>query len=173
MGSNGAGGRLSFERYAMTSSFTQIIEMANARLEILSSGQYQLVHRMESYRKNGSAGLDIEVLDRMSGEKRQSASLSGGESFLVSLSLALGLSDVVRMHSGGQSLDTLFIDEGFGSLDGNVLDQAIQVLDSLSEDHTHLVGIISHVQRLDECIPQKIIVTKDSDGSHITLMTGD
>lgn len=173
MGSNGAGGRLSFERYAMTSSFTQIIEMANARLEILSSGQYQLVHRLESYRKNGSAGLDIEVLDRMSGEKRQSASLSGGESFLVSLSLALGLSDVVRMHSGGQSLDTLFIDEGFGSLDGNVLDQAIQVLDSLSEDHTHLVGIISHVQRLDECIPQKIIVTKDSDGSHITLMTGD
>lgn len=170
MGSNGAGGRLSFERYVMTSSFRQIIDMANARLEILSAGQYQLVHRMESYRKNASAGLDIEVMDRMSGENRQSASLSGGESFIVSLSLALGLSDVVRMQSGGHSLDTLFIDEGFGSLDENVLDQAIQVLDSLSEDHSHLVGIISHVQRLDECIPQKIIVKKGSEGSSVTLM---
>ena len=84
--------------------------------------------------------------------------------------MALGLSDVVRMQSGGHSLDTLFIDEGFGSLDENVLDQAIQVLDSLSEDHSHLVGIISHVQRLDECIPQKIIVKKGSEGSSVTLM---
>lgn len=169
MGSNGTGGRLSFERYVMTSSFTKIIAMANARLEILSSGQYQLVHRMESYRKNGSAGLDIEVLDRMSGEQRPSASLSGGESFIVSLCLALGLSDVVRMYAGGHSLDALFIDEGFGSLDGNVLDQAIQVLSSLSADQTHLVGIISHVERLDECIPQKIIVTKGKQGSTVKL----
>ena len=172
MGSNGAGGRLSFERYVMTNTFVQIIDMANARLEILSAGQYQLVHRMESYRKNGSAGLDIEVLDRMSGEKRQSASLSGGESFIVSLSLALGLSDVVRMHSGGHSLDTLFIDEGFGSLDGNVLDKAIEVLDSLSVDQNHLVGIISHVDRLDECIAQKIIVSKGTQGSTVRFISG-
>ena len=124
---------------------------------------------MESYRKNGSAGLDIEVLDRMSGEQRPSASLSVGESFIVSLCLALGLSDVVRMYAGGHSLDALFIDEGFGSLDGNVLDQAIQVLSSLSADQTHLVGIISHVERLDECIPQKIIVTKGKQGSTVKL----
>ena len=110
--------------------------------------------------------------DRMSGEKRQSASLSGGESFIVSLSLALGLSDVVRMHSGGHSLDTLFIDEGFGSLDGNVLDKAIEVLDSLSVDQNHLVGIISHVDRLDECIAQKIIVSKGTQGSTVRLISG-
>ena len=96
-------------------------------------------------------------------------SLSGGESFIVSLALALGLSDVVQSHVGGQSLDTLFIDEGFGTLDDAVLDRAVEVLNSLSDDEHHLVGIISHVARLEESIVQKIVVRNSSKGSSLHL----
>jgi DNA repair exonuclease SbcCD ATPase subunit len=135
----------------------------------MSGGQYQLVHQTEAYRKNAKAGLDIEVLDRNTGMQRESASLSGGESFIVSLALALGLSDVVQSHSGGQSLDTLFIDEGFGTLDDDVLDKAVQVLNSLSEGDHHLVGIISHVSRLEESIAQKIVVRNGTKGSTLKI----
>jgi len=146
-----------------------VIEKANIRLEIMSGGQYQLVHQAEAYRKNAKAGLDIEVLDRNTGIQRASGSLSGGESFIVSLALALGLSDVVQSYAGGQSLDTLFIDEGFGTLDDDVLDKAVQVLNSLSDDNQHLVGIISHVNRLEESIVQKIVVKNGQKGSSLHL----
>lgn len=168
-GSNSEGGKLSFDRYVMGATFREVIEKANYRLEIMSGGQYQLVHQAEAYRKNAKAGLDIEVLDRNTGIQRESASLSGGESFIVSLALALGLSDVVQSHSGGQSLDTLFIDEGFGTLDDDVLDKAVEVLNSLSDNNQHLVGIISHVSRLEECIGQKIVVTNSNKGSALRL----
>ena len=147
----------------------EIIERANIRLEIMSGGQYELVHRVEAGRKNAKAGLEIEVLDHNTGIRRESATLSGGESFLVSLALALGLSDVVQSHSGGQALDTLFIDEGFGSLDDASLDKAMEVLNSLSDDAHHLVGIISHVGRLEECITQKIVVKNGRTGSSFEL----
>ena len=169
-GSSGEGGKLSFDRYVMGATFREIIEKANFRLEILSGGQYQLVHQVQTYRKNAKAGLDIEVLDRNTGQQRESASLSGGESFLVSLALALGLSDVVRSHAGGQALDTLFIDEGFGTLDDDVLDKAMTVLSSLAGDDEHLVGIISHVSRLEESIVQKIRVTGSPRGSSIRIL---
>ncbi len=168
-GSSSEGGKLSFDRYVMGAVFKEVIEKANIRLEIMSGGQYQLVHQTEAYRKNAVAGLDIEVLDRNTGIQRESASLSGGESFIVSLALALGLSDVVQSHSGGQSLDTLFIDEGFGTLDDDVLDKAVQVLNSLSDGSHHLVGIISHVSRLEESIVQKIVVKNGDHGSTLKL----
>lgn len=169
-GATGEGGKLSFDRYVMGATFREIIAQANIRLEILSGGQYQLVHQVRGYRKNARAGLDIEVLDRNTGQQRESASLSGGESFIVSLALALGLSDVVRGHAGGQSLDTLFIDEGFGSLDDDVLDKAVNVLNGLAGDDHHLVGIISHVSRLEESIIQKIEVKNGPKGSTLRVV---
>ncbi len=168
-GTSGEGGKLSFDRYVMGAVFREIIEKANYRLEVMSGGQYQLVHQVEAYRKNARAGLNIEVLDRNTGIRRESGSLSGGESFIVSLALALGLSDVVRSHSGGQSLDTMFIDEGFGSLDDDILDKAVSVLNSLSDGSRHLVGIISHISRLEESIVQKIVVKNGPKGSSLRL----
>lgn len=169
MGSNSEGGKLSFDRYVMGATFREVIEKANIRLDVMSGGTYQLVHQTEAYRKNAKAGLDIEVLSRRTGVQRESASLSGGESFIVSLALALGLSDVVQSHSGGQSLDTLFIDEGFGTLDDDVLDKAVQVLDNLSDGGNHLVGIISHVSRLEESITEKIVVKQGPNGSTLRI----
>lgn len=169
VGSSSEGGKLSFDRYVMGATFREVIEKANIRLDVMSGGTYQLVHQAEAYRKNAKAGLDIEVLSRRTGVQRESASLSGGESFIVSLALALGLSDVVQSHSGGQSLDTLFIDEGFGTLDDDVLDKAVQVLDSLSDNGSHLVGIISHVSRLEESITEKIVVKQGPNGSTLRI----
>ena len=169
-GVSGSGGKLSFERYAMGATFREVIEKANIRLEIMSGGQYELIHQMEAKRANASAGLEIEVLDHNTGLTRGTASLSGGESFIVSLALALGLSDVVQSHSGGQALDTLFIDEGFGTLDDDVLDKAVQVLDNLSKGEHHLVGIISHVSRLEECIDQRIEVKNGTTGSSLKII---
>ena len=171
VGTNSAGGKLSFDRYVMGATFREIIEKANYRLEIMSGGQYQLIHQMEAYRQNAKAGLEIEVLDRNTGIQRESASLSGGESFIVSLALALGLSDVVQSHSGGMASETLFIDEGFGSLDDDVLDKSIQVLKSLSEGNQNLVGIISHVNRLEESIMEKIVVTNSKKGSSLRVIS--
>ena len=139
----------------------------------MSGGQYELVHQMEAKRANASAGLEIEVLDHNTGIQRGTASLSGGESFIVSLSLALGLSDVVQCRAGGQALDTLFIDEGFGTLDDDVLDKAVIVLDNLSKGEHHLVGIISHVSRLEECIDQKIEVKNSSNGSSLRVICAE
>lgn len=169
IGSNSEGGKLSFDRYVMGATFREVIEKANIRLDVMSGGTYQLVHQAEAYRKNAKAGLDIEVLSRRTGIQRESASLSGGESFIVSLALALGLSDVVQSHSGGQALDTLFIDEGFGTLDDDVLDKAVQVLNSLSDGGNHLVGIISHVSRLEESITEKIVVKQGLNGSILRI----
>lgn len=169
-GASGEGGKLSFERYAMGATFREVIEKANFRLEIMSGGQYELIHQMGAKRANASAGLEIEVLDHNTGLQRGTASLSGGESFIVSLALALGLSDVVQSHSGGQALDTLFIDEGFGTLDDDVLDKAVSVLDNLSKGEHHLVGIISHVSRLEECIDQRIEVRNSNVGSSLRIV---
>ena len=109
------------------------------------------------------------IFDAYTGEQRDTASLSGGESFQVSLSLALGLSDVVRSHSGGYALDTMFIDEGFGSLDEQSLDQAMNVLHELSGD-TRQIGIISHVGKLSENISQKIYVRRSPKGSIVQII---
>ena len=164
-GSTGEGGKISFDRYVMGAVFREILEMANRRIDVMSGGRYELVHKMDSDRKNAKAGLDIEVLVTGTGKSRPSSNLSGGEGFYASLALALGLSDVVQMHSGEKKLDALFIDEGFGTLSPDVLDKAMDVLNQLSAGD-RLVGIISHVDKLDESIPQKIRVTCDEKGSH-------
>lgn len=166
LGANAEGGKLSFERYVMGSIFREVLEMANRRLDIMSGGCYSLVHTMNAGRSNAVAGLEIEVLDIATGKQRPANSLSGGESFQVSLSLALGLSDVVQSHAGGIGLDTIFIDEGFGALDSGALDNAITVLNQLTEGN-RLVGIISHVDKLEESIPQKLRVKKTTHGSEI------
>ena len=166
-GSAGDNGVLTFSRYVLGTFFREIIRMANYRLDVLSGGQFELIHRMEGDRKNSAAGLDLSVLNHDTEELQDSASLSGGESFIVSLSLALGLSDAVQNRSGGQELDALFIDEGFGSLDDDVLDKAIDVLKTISGQN-RLVGIISHVEKLS-VIDQKIIVTRGKNGSSIVM----
>ena len=164
-GYSGTGGKLSFDRYVMGAVFREILEMANRRIDIMSGGKYELVHKTETQRRDGKAGLEIEVMDTFIGKTRPSSLLSGGEGFYASLALALGLSDVVQMHAGGRKLDALFIDEGFGTLSPDVLDKALKVLDQLSTGN-RLVGIISHVDKLDESIPQKIRVVYDEKGSH-------
>lgn len=169
-GASSLQGKLSFDRYVMGAMFREILEMANRRMELMSGGRYELVHKAGADRRNAKAGLEIEVLDHNTGQQRPSGSLSGGESFFTSLSLALGLSDVVQNHAGGRQMDALFIDEGFGSLSDDVLDKALDVLNQLSEG-SRLVGIISHVDRLGESIPQKIRVKTGEKGSTLKLET--
>ena len=135
----------------------------------MTGGKYELIRRQEAERKNESAGLGMVIYDAYTGEKRDTASLSGGESFQVSLSLALGLSDVVRSHSGGVAIETMFIDEGFGSLDEQSLDQAMAVLKELSGD-SRQIGIISHVGKLSENITQKIYVKRSPKGSTVHMI---
>ena len=161
-------GKLSFDRYVMGAMFREILEMANRRMELMSGGRYVLLHKAGADRRNARAGLEIEVLDNNTGVRRPSGSLSGGETFFTSLALALGLSDAVQNHAGGRRMDALFIDEGFGTLSDDVLDKALEVLDQLTEGK-RLVGIISHVDKLDESIPQKIRVRHGERGSSLTL----
>ena len=170
VGSSGEGGKLSFDRYVMGAVFREILEMANRRMERMSGGRYELVHKVGAERRNARAGLEIEVLDHNTGQRRSAGSLSGGESFFTSLALALGLSDVVQNRAGGKQMDALFIDEGFGTLSDDVLDKALEVLGQLTEGD-RLVGIISHVDRLDESIPQKIRVHAGEHGSTLSLET--
>lgn len=170
-GESGDGGKLSFDRYVMGTMFREILEMANRRLELMSGGRYLLVHKLASERKNAKAGLEIQVLDNDTGLLRPSGTLSGGEGFFTSLALALGLSDAVQNHAGGRQMDALFIDEGFGSLSDDALDKALEVLRGLTEGN-RLVGIISHVDKLDESIPQKIRVRHGEKGSTLRLELG-
>ena len=168
VGSSGEGGKLSFDRYVMGAVFREILEAANRRMELMSGGRYTLMHKAGADRRNAKAGLEIEVLDNSTGQLRPSGSLSGGEGFFTSLALALGLSDVVQNHAGGKQMDALFIDEGFGTLSDDVLDRALDVLNQLTEGN-RLVGIISHVDKLDESIAQKVRVKNTGKGSTLTL----
>ncbi|MBQ9373933.1 MAG: SMC family ATPase [Oscillospiraceae bacterium] len=169
IGTSGLGGKLSFDRYAMGAVFREILEMANQRLDRMSGGRYELVHKTTADRNNAQAGLDLAVDDHTTGIKRASASLSGGESFYTSLALALGLSDVVQNHAGGKKLDALFIDEGFGTLSDDMLSNALEVLGGLTEGD-RLVGIISHVEKLSASIPQQIQVRSGADGSSVRVV---
>ena len=168
VGSSSDSGKLSFERYVMGAVFREILEMANRRMELMSGGRYELVHKTGADRRNAKAGLEVEVLDNSTGKLRGSGSLSGGETFFTSLALALGLSDVVQNHAGGRQMEALFIDEGFGALSEDYLDKALDMLNQLTEGD-RLVGIISHVDKLDESIPQKIRVRSGEKGSSLTL----
>ena len=166
--SNTEGGKYNFESYSLANTFKEILQAANVRLNRMSGGKYELVHETKTIRKNSEAGFDIKVLDAFTNEIRDSGSLSGGETFEVSMSLALGLSDVVQAHANGKKIDAIFIDEGFGSLDESLLIKAKNVLEDIA-GNSKQIGIISHVSKLDEVISQKIIVTGSNKGSKIKI----
>ena len=155
--------KVMLETYVQMTYFDRIIDRANTRLMIMTGGQYELKRREEAASKASQSGLDLDVVDHYNGSLRSVKSLSGGESFMASLSLALGLSDEIQSSAGGIKLDSMFVDEGFGSLDGESLQQAMQALASLGSGN-RLVGIISHVTELKERIDKQIVVTKEKTG---------
>ncbi len=155
--------KIMLETYIQMNYFDRIIARANSRLMIMTNGQYDLVRRKEALSKSGQSGLDLDVVDHYNGTCRSVKTLSGGESFKASLALALGLADEIQSSAGGIKLDTMFVDEGFGSLDEESLAQAIKALTSLAAND-RLVGIISHVNELKQKIDKQIMVTKDKTG---------
>lgn len=159
--------RLPFEQYVQAFYFEQVVYEANLRLKKMSGGRYTLKRRTEAENKRSVTGLDLEIMDYFTGKTRSVKSLSGGESFKAALSLALGLSDVIQGHAGGVVVETMFVDEGFGSLDKDSLEQAVAILKEMADDN-RIVGIISHVEELKECIEKKILVTKGLKGSSIS-----
>lgn len=159
--------KIMLETYIQMNFFDRIINHANTRLMIMTDGQYELVRATDSDNKRKQRGLDLDVIDHYNGSVRSVKTLSGGESFKASLSLALGLSDEIQETSGGIKLDTMFIDEGFGTLDEESLEQAIKALISLSGNN-RLIGIISHVSELKQKIDKQIIVTKNKTSGSST-----
>lgn len=173
--SDTANGRLTgkekvmLETYIQMTYFDRIIRRANLRLLRMSGAQYELKRMTSAENNRSQSGLELGVIDHYNGTERSVRTLSGGETFMASLSLALGLSDEIQQNAGGIQMDTLFVDEGFGTLDTNTLDQACRALADLTEGH-RLVGVISHVSELKEKLERQIVVTKEkSGGSRITL----
>ncbi|MGW7577736.1 AAA family ATPase [Streptomyces sp. NPDC054765] len=167
--------RMRLESYVLAARLEQVAAAATARLHRMSAGRYTLVHSDERAGGARRSGLGLHVIDAWTGRERDTSSLSGGETFFASLALALGLADVVTDEAGGTRLDTLFIDEGFGSLDEQTLDEVLDVLDSLRE-RDRSVGIVSHVPDLKARIPSQLEVVKDRSGStvrHRVRITGE
>ncbi|MEU1469057.1 SMC family ATPase [Streptomyces sp. NPDC005761] len=163
--------KMRLESYVLAARLEQVAAAATARLRRMSSGRYELVH--SDARTGGRrAGLGLHVIDAWTGRERDTATLSGGETFFASLALALGLADVVTDEAGGVRLDTLFIDEGFGSLDEQTLDEVLDVLDSLRE-RDRSVGIVSHVGDLRRRIPAQLEVVKERHGSAVRHRVAD
>ncbi|NSG81072.1 SMC family ATPase [Blautia schinkii] len=158
--------KIELETYIQMAYFDRILRRANVRLMTMSSGQYELKRQEQSENRKEKAGLDLNVIDHYNGTERSVKTLSGGESFQASLSLALGLSDEIQASAGGIRLDSMFVDEGFGSLDEEALSQAVKALSSLADGH-RMVGIISHVAELKDRIENKIIVTKQCSGKGV------
>ncbi len=161
--------KIQFETYAQMTYFNQVIHFANQRLKIMTNNQYELVRRVKSQSRQSQEGLDLNIIDHHYGNERDVLTLSGGELFNTSLALALGLSDAIQHSSGGVKIDALFIDEGFGSLSDDYLDNAISVLNDVAGSD-RLIGVISHVKELRDAIPQQILVSKDKDGSKIKVI---
>lgn len=159
--------RMALTTYVLRRWFEQVVAAANIRLATMSDGRYELERTEESDRRSDRTGLALTVIDRHSGESRSPKSLSGGETFYTSLALALGLADVVRAEAGGVELDTLFIDEGFGSLDPETLDQVMSVIDEL-RDRGRAVGIVSHVAELKDRIPERLEIRATEGGGSTT-----
>ncbi|WP_106450911.1 AAA family ATPase [Trichococcus alkaliphilus] len=160
---------ISFERYVLAIYYEEIIEAANLRFQQMTNNRYLLLRKEDKGKGAGAKGLDLDVFDHYTGQTRSVKTLSGGESFKASLALALGLSDVMQSRSGGIQIDTLFIDEGFGSLDPESLDTAIEALFSLNSSG-RLVGIISHVEELKTRIPVHIEVDRTAEGSSAKIV---
>ena len=163
--------KVALETYVQMTFFDRILRRANLRLMVMTGGQYELCRRTEAENNRSQSGLELDVIDHYNGSRRSVRTLSGGESFQASLSLALGLSDEVKSAAGGIRLDTMFVDEGFGSLDEEALRQAIRALTGLAEGN-RLVGIISHVSELKDRIDKQIVVTKDRLGGSRAEIVG-
>ena len=169
-GLSGGKEKIKLETFIQMTYFDRIIAHANKRLMIMSDMQYELVRRKEAADLRSQTGLELDVIDHYNGGQRSVKSLSGGESFQASLALALGLSDEVRLSAGGIKIDTMFIDEGFGTLDSEALQKAFKALSAITEGN-RLVGIISHVDLLKEKIERQIMVKKArTGGSSVTMI---
>lgn len=160
--------RMTFESYVLSTYFDEILNLANLRFKVMTKQRYELLRRKEHQGGRALQGLDIDVVDYESGKVRDIKTLSGGETFKAALSLSLGMADMMSQQAGNIVLDTLFIDEGFGSLDEKSLDSAIDTLIDLRHSGK-VIGIISHVQELKERIDAKIVVTHTSDGSQAKI----
>lgn len=164
--------KIMLETYVQSSYFECMIRRANLRFMVMSSGQYELKRAVDASDQKSQSGLELNVVDHYNASERSVKTLSGGESFMASLSLALGLSDEIQAAAGGIRLDAMFVDEGFGALDEDTLSQALKVLSGLAESNL-LVGIVSHVAELKERIDKQIIVRKEKrGGSHVEIVGG-
>ena len=161
--------KIAFEQYIQSAYFRSILNEANKRFSYMTNGRFELVKHDGDRNLKSHSGLDIDVFDNYTGKQRSVKSLSGGESFKASLCMALGLSEVIQRNAGGVKLESMFVDEGFGVLDNESLEQAIEVLNSLSESD-RMVGIISHISELKDRIDKKIVVKKGSAGSTVELI---
>ena len=161
--------KITLEQYVQSTGFEHIIASANRRLLPMSGGRYELYRHEDAQEIGGKNALSLDVLDNYTGKLRPVSSLSGGESFKASLALALGLSDRISSISGGIQLDALFVDEGFGTLSDDALQEAIDMLRSLSSGG-RLIGIISHRKELEEAIPQQLKVIRAPEGQGSTLV---
>ncbi|WP_352401195.1 SMC family ATPase [Anaerotignum sp.] len=161
--------KITFESFVQAFYFERVLRAANMRLGEMTEGRYRLMRAENATDKRSQSGLEMEVMDYFTGKRRSVKSLSGGEAFKASLSLALGLSDVIQSHAGGVQIDAMFIDEGFGALDEQSREQAVQVLQRLSYGN-RLVGIISHITELKENIEKKILVHRGTSGSLVEVL---
>ena len=162
--------RISFETYIQAYYFDLVLERANGRLRSMTANRYELIRQTGGGDRRKNTGLELDVKDYYNSTVRSASTLSGGEAFLASLALALGLSDVIQSNAGGIQIDTLFVDEGFGTLDEDSLNLAVQTLQNLAGDH-RTVGIISHVAELEQKIENQLQVRKGTQGSSVSIHT--
>jgi exonuclease SbcC len=160
--------RITLQRYVLASLFDDVTVAANQRLVRMSDGRYRLQRAASTQDRRRGGGLDLLVYDDHSGHTRPVGTLSGGEMFLASLSLALGLADVVQSYSGGVHLDSVFIDEGFGNLDPEALDRAVEALVGLNQGG-RMVGVISHVPELKQRVSARIEIKRRPEGGSVVV----
>ena len=162
--------KLGFERYILQTYLQEVLVTANERLTQLTNGRYELCLNEEIGRGASSTGLELDIYDEHAGKRRSVHTLSGGESFLAALALALALGEVIQKKSGGIQIEALFVDEGFGSLDQNALQSALEILQSI-EGQNRMVGIISHVTELQTQLPYQLQVVATGERSTLRYRT--
>ncbi|MCR5348504.1 MAG: SMC family ATPase [Bacilli bacterium] len=166
-----SGQHFNFEVFYQRQIFLKVIQRASAKLQQISNGQFSLVSRsLDSAKGTGQVGLDIDVFDAQTGQNRDIASLSGGEKFKAALALSLSFSEVISERHGYVTIDYMFIDEGFGSLNGKDIAEVVQLLKRISADSRCAIGIISHIEMLKEALPKQIAVQKDASGAHLKIL---
>ena len=161
--------RMTLTSFVLAARLEQVADVASSRLLRMTQGRYSLVHTDGAVKGGARSGLGLLARDSWTGQDRETSTLSGGETFLASLALALGLADVVQAESGGTRIEALFVDEGFGTLDEQTLDEVMDVLDGLREGG-RLVGLVSHVAELRARIPAQVRVTKTRTGSDLEVV---